>query len=221
MPRVGLTAATNAEDEVLAAMAMLDAEANGDLALLCKYLGNVLRAPQEDRYRCIRIGNARFTSAVWAARGARVLLGALGFKEDADGFLRAAPPSSAQIALINSSLAHLSQLEAIRRHRDALIYGKAAAPAPTPTPTPNLPGTLAGQQHDPLASPPPWANIRVGSGGGGDGGGSGAEDNSWRSGGHWVSQDEHFDRAQRNSRMPPPPPPGRAPSSNGNGKWGR
>lgn len=51
--------------------------------LLVTYLENILKHPKQLKYRQIRLSNEKFRK-VWAARGTKELLAAVGFKEQTD-----------------------------------------------------------------------------------------------------------------------------------------
>lgn len=60
----------------------------GACTLLLKYLGNIVRAPQEEKYRKIRLSNATFVSKVASVEGALGFLEGCGFNiDEAEEFL--------------------------------------------------------------------------------------------------------------------------------------
>lgn len=50
------------------------------ISTMLKYLGNVVRAPDEDKFRSINLGNAAFQSRVAAVQGAVDFLHLVGFQ---------------------------------------------------------------------------------------------------------------------------------------------
>eukprot|EP00803_Ostreobium_quekettii_P006484 evm.model.scf_157.3 EVM.evm.TU.scf_157.3 scf_157:58146-63341(+) len=72
-------------------------------ATLLKYLGNIARAPEEDKYRRIRLANAAFRERVAAVPGAVEFLEGCGFGRSADGEFLEMAADGVDLELMNGA----------------------------------------------------------------------------------------------------------------------
>ena len=122
-------------------------------ALLTRYLSNILKNPNDSKYRRIRVANDRFASAVWSSPAARELLAAAGWETlTADGeewvvlpldvapdameilLSQAAPPATAPTSVrqagagaVSSSSSSLSSRQEQEQHKKAAVLAKERA----------------------------------------------------------------------------------------------
>jgi len=120
--------------------------------------------------------------------------------------LMMARPSARMLVLIRQALEYLDELQS-RRVAEALAVSPDCAQGALRQPN-STPQLAVATNPSTSAKDPPWHRLRRGVGGAGEEGNGGA-DEAWVLGGHWVSHEDHFNRAARNRSMPPPPPPGR------------
>ena len=115
-------------------------------ALLEKYVGNILAAPGEAKYRAIKASNARFEQMIGRHAAGRQLLGLLGFSRTAGG-----AESTVEPVWTLADGADLAPLRLAYQLLTRVVEAAAAAEAPPPFPPPSeqLP-----QQPPPPAAPP-------------------------------------------------------------------
>lgn len=75
----------------------------GACGLLLKYLGNIARAPQEEKFRNIRLSNATFVSKVASVEGAVGFLEGCGFDVDEAGEFLAMKSENVDLELLNGA----------------------------------------------------------------------------------------------------------------------
>ena len=212
------------EDELLGALVLLDENRDGDLPLLKRYLAAVADHPDDPKYRMLKLSNAHFQRAGGCSLGGQHLLSTLGFEpsqasshnESNSGSssstsgpantgeaLMMPRPSARVLVLIRQALQFLDDLQS---HRTAEALAVSPDHASVAQLAPSVTPTAAAAASSSQLKEPPWHRLRRGVGSSAEGSGS---SDAWVHGGHWVSHEDHFNRAARSRSMPPPPPPGR------------
>jgi len=87
--------------------------------ILCKLLGNILANPEDDKYRKIRLSNAKINAAIVQVPGAIDILLAVGFVED-DGHLYIS--STTALAAVQDAL---TQIQSVATQRAAKVAAQA------------------------------------------------------------------------------------------------
>jgi hypothetical protein len=106
------------------------------VALLSRYLTNILKNPDDAKYRRIRVGNERFAAAVWSSPAARSLLEAAGWEtiEADDGMWTVLPadvaPDAMEILLSQAATAAQPSSPHVNGAAGAASASAAVAPGP-------------------------------------------------------------------------------------------
>uniref|UniRef100_A0A8D3B3G1 Peptide-N(4)-(N-acetyl-beta-glucosaminyl)asparagine amidase n=1 Tax=Scophthalmus maximus TaxID=52904 RepID=A0A8D3B3G1_SCOMX len=122
--------------------------------LLLTYADNILRCPNEEKYRSIRIGNPTFSAKLLPVKGAVECLFEMGFEEAETHLVFPGSASVEQLKLVRETIA----AERDRRLRGAAApaaAAAAAAPAPAPAPPPATPAPAAAASSQPVSPPLP------------------------------------------------------------------
>lgn len=115
--------------------------------LLITYADNILRNPNEEKYRSIRIGNPTFSTKLLPIKGAVECLFEMGFEEAETHLVFPKTASVDQLKLIRESIA-AEREQRLRGGQPAPRSAQAAAASPS-TPTPE---SSAGASSQPAAS---------------------------------------------------------------------
>uniref|UniRef100_A0A8D3DJ86 Peptide-N(4)-(N-acetyl-beta-glucosaminyl)asparagine amidase n=1 Tax=Scophthalmus maximus TaxID=52904 RepID=A0A8D3DJ86_SCOMX len=141
--------------------------------LLLTYADNILRCPNEEKYRSIRIGNPTFSAKLLPVKGAVECLFEMGFEEAETHLVFPGSASVEQLKLVRETIA----AERDRRLRGGgppvrspsaqaaaaaespaaapAAAAAAAAPAPAPAPPPATPAPAAAASSQPVSPPLP------------------------------------------------------------------
>lgn len=131
--------------------------------LLLTYADNILRNPNEDKYRSIRIGNPTFSTKLLPIKGAVECLFEMGFEEAETHLVFPKSASVEQLKLIRESIAaerdqRLQGGQPVQPTAQAAVASASTStstPTPTPTPAPTpAPESSAAASSQPVAPPP-------------------------------------------------------------------
>ncbi|XP_054992873.1 peptide-N(4)-(N-acetyl-beta-glucosaminyl)asparagine amidase isoform X2 [Sorex araneus] len=127
--------------------------------LLLTYADNILRNPNDEKYRSIRIGNAAFSTRLLPVRGAVECLFEMGFEEGETHLIFPKKASVEQLQKIRDLIAteRSSRLDGSdKSHKVELSQQSTATPRPPATQSSNPPGFTqqAGHREGQPANPP-------------------------------------------------------------------
>lgn len=111
--------------------------------LLLTYADNILRNPNEEKYRSIRIGNPTFSTKLLPIKGAVECLFEMGFEEAETHLVFPQTASVDQLRLIRESIA--AEREQRVRGGQATLQGGATASVPVTSPGPSQPAAPVQQ----------------------------------------------------------------------------
>ncbi|XP_049726757.1 peptide-N(4)-(N-acetyl-beta-glucosaminyl)asparagine amidase isoform X2 [Elephas maximus indicus] len=139
--------------------------------LLLTYADNILRNPNDEKYRSIRIGNTAFSTRLLPVRGAVECLFEMGFEEGETHLIFPKKASVEQLQKIRDLIAieRSSRLDGSNRnHKVEVSQQQPAASAQLPTAQPSdavgltpRPGSGQGPPSTPLSAPTVTANSTI------------------------------------------------------------
>nr|XP_023410668.1 peptide-N(4)-(N-acetyl-beta-glucosaminyl)asparagine amidase isoform X2 [Loxodonta africana] len=139
--------------------------------LLLTYADNILRNPNDEKYRSIRIGNTAFSTRLLPVRGAVECLFEMGFEEGETHLIFPKKASVEQLQKIRDLIAieRSSRLDGSNRnHKVEVSQQQPAASAQLPTAQPSdavgltpRPGSRQGPPSTPLSAPTVTANSTI------------------------------------------------------------
>uniref|UniRef100_A0A8C3G5Z2 Peptide-N(4)-(N-acetyl-beta-glucosaminyl)asparagine amidase n=1 Tax=Cyclopterus lumpus TaxID=8103 RepID=A0A8C3G5Z2_CYCLU len=120
--------------------------------LLLTYADNILRYPNEEKYRSIRIGNPTFSTKLLPIKGAVECLFEMGFEEAETHLVFPRSASVEQLKLIRDSIAAESD-QRLRGEQPVQTTAQVVAPSASASPSSSVPESSAAASSQPVTPP--------------------------------------------------------------------